>query len=238
MTKPIVGFLNRIFYPKLSANWDHKIFREEILAHVNSGTVLLDLGAGSGLFQDVNFKGLAQKVYGIDPDPRVMENPYLDEACVGFGESMPMFADGRFDLVISCNVLEHLENPVPFFNEVYRVLKKGGLFITKTPNQWHYMPLVAKFSPAWFHKLFYRLYDIREEDAFPTYYRVNSRKAQTRIARQTGFEVESIHYYEGRPEYLRANFLLYFLGIIYERFVNWFHLNFLKVIIITQFKKI
>jgi hypothetical protein len=60
---------------------------------------------------------------------------------------------------------------------------------------------------------------------------------QKRIAAQTGFNVVQIRYYEGRPEYLRINCFLYFLGISYERLVNWLRLHRLKVVMITKFSK-
>jgi SAM-dependent methyltransferase len=237
LSKRIVEFLNRIFYKNLTDNWDHKIFRDEILRHIDHDCILLDLGAGSGIFRGINFKGLVKKVYGIDPDPRVLQNPHLDEAFVGNGESMPVFADAQFDVVISCNVLEHLREPIPFFQEVNRVLKPGGLFITKTPNQFHYVPFIARITPDWFHKLFLRIYGITEQDSFPTYYRVNSKQAQIWVARKAGFEVDDIRRYEGRPEYLRSNSILYILGIFYERMVNLLHLDCLKVVMISRFRK-
>jgi SAM-dependent methyltransferase len=43
-----------------------------------------------------------------------------------------------FDSVIACEVIEHLNfNPLPFFQEVNRVLKPGGYFYIGMPNQAH-----------------------------------------------------------------------------------------------------
>lgn len=46
------------------------------------------------------------------------------------GESLP-FKDGEFDYVISCHVLEHVEDPVKFLSEIFRVGKKGYI---ETPS--------------------------------------------------------------------------------------------------------
>jgi SAM-dependent methyltransferase len=119
----------------------------------------------------MNFKRLVKRVYGVDPDPRVLPNPYLDEACIGTGDSMPMFAANQFDVIICCNVLEHLPDPVPFFQEVNRVLKRGGLLITKTPNRHHYVPLIAKIVPAGFRSVLFQRYGWNEANTFPTFYR-------------------------------------------------------------------
>ncbi|MEJ7626041.1 MAG: class I SAM-dependent methyltransferase [Ferruginibacter sp.] len=46
------------------------------------------------------------------------------------GESLP-FADKEFDYVICCHVLEHVEDPVKFLSEIFRVGKKGYI---ETPS--------------------------------------------------------------------------------------------------------
>lgn len=46
------------------------------------------------------------------------------------GESLP-FADNEFDYVICCQVLEHVENPVKFLQEQFRVAKRGYI---ETPS--------------------------------------------------------------------------------------------------------
>ena len=46
------------------------------------------------------------------------------------GENLP-FADKEFDYVICCQVLEHVENPVRFLSEQFRVAKRGYI---ETPS--------------------------------------------------------------------------------------------------------
>ena len=81
----------------------------------------------------MNFRGHARRLCGIDPDPRVAANPYLDEGQVGVGESIP-YPDASFDVVFADNVLEHLPDPAAVFAAVTRVLRPGGVFLGKTPN--------------------------------------------------------------------------------------------------------
>lgn len=47
-------------------------------------------------------------------------------------ESIPV-DDGRFDVVLLCEVLEHVENPTKVLVEVRRVLKKGGTVMISVP---------------------------------------------------------------------------------------------------------
>lgn len=180
---------------------------------------VLDLGAGAGIVEQTRFRGQVAHICGVDPDPRVKENPYLDEAHVGVGEAIPC-DDESFDLVFANNVLEHLENPDTVFREVARVLKPGGCFLTKTPNKWHYMPVIASCTPHWFHQFVNQLRGRDSEDTFPTHYRANSRRDVRRVATNVGLEVERIELIEGRPEYLRMTAPTYLAGWCYERAVN------------------
>lgn len=211
--------LDRNLYPDHAANWDDEYLRSAVLARLQSDMVILDLGAGAGRVEQMNFRGTARKVVGLDPDPRVRDNPFLDEAHVGMSDHLP-FPDECFDLVVCDNVLEHLESPESTLNEVARVLRPGGRFIAKTPNRAHYMPMVARLTPLKFHKFVNRLRGRRAEDTFPTRYRMNSRSAVRRCAERSGLKVDSIRLIEGRPEYLRFNALTYLGGWLYERFVN------------------
>lgn len=218
MINKVVQWIDDKFYPGVSDYWDDKLFRKKILAVLDSGS-LLDLGAGAGILSDMNFRGIASKVTGIDLDHRVLQNPYLDESHVVGGEVLP-FQDEAFDVVVSDNVLEHLANPEQVFGEVQRVLRPGGFFVAKTPNKSHYMPLIASITPHSFHEWFNRLRGRIEVDTFPTLYRANSPMKIKKLARKAGLEVVSIELIESRPEYLRFSAIPYFCGLIYERIVN------------------
>ena len=212
-------WLDSRLYPSFSNNWDDVLFREVILSRVAPWHHMLDLGAGAGIVPQMNFRGLVSRVSGVDPDPRVRTNPFLDEGRVGSGEALP-YANESFDVVIADNVVEHLLDPVAVFSEVARVLKPGGMFMFKTPNKIHYMPTVARLTPHWFHRLYNKLRGRATRDTFPTCYRANTRAAVERIAQSVGLAVDSMQLVEGRPEYLRAMPVAYLLGWAYERAVN------------------
>jgi SAM-dependent methyltransferase len=215
----IVDWMDRTLYPDQGANWDDRRFREVVLETLRPEDALLDLGAGAGIVEAMDFRGTAARICGVDPDPRVAENPFLDEGRVGVGESIP-YEDGAFDLVVADNVLEHLERPVEVFREVARVLRPGGSFLVKTPNARHYVPLIARLTPYRFHRFLNRLRGRREVDTFPTRYRANRPADLARHARAAGLELEWVERIEGRPEYLRFHPLAYALGWLYERAVN------------------
>lgn len=106
--------------------WLHEIRRiefERTIAHVPLGrdTTVLELGCGDG-FQLGLLRARYERVVAIDPEA-------FPETTGGFvrsaAEALP-FPDGRFDLVISSNVIEHLNDRPRGLEEVRRVLRPGG----------------------------------------------------------------------------------------------------------------
>jgi len=207
------------FYPTSARNWDDSLFRDRIIMKLTPESTVLDLGAGAGIVSQMDFRGHAARICGVDLDSRVEQNPFLDEGRVADGQAIP-YPDASFDLVFADNVLEHLADPVSVFLEVSRVLKPGGRFLFKTPNKSHYMPLISRLTPHAFHRYVNRKRGRAEDDTFPTHYRANSRAEVARIAAAAGFTVESIELVEGRPEYLRMFAATYLAGLAYERLVN------------------
>jgi SAM-dependent methyltransferase len=215
----ITEWLDRKWYPAYERNWDDFLFRERILDQITPNSVVLDLGAGAGIVSQMNFRGLAEKVCGVDLDRRVVNNPMLDEGLVSDAGKIP-YSDSSFDVVFSDNVLEHLDAPLTVYKEVNRVLKPGGIFLFKTPNKRHYMPLIARLTPHSFHQFVNRLRGRATADTFPTHYRTNTKNDVIRFAEESGLIVKSLEYTEGRPEYLRIACLSYLIGMGYERLVN------------------
>ncbi len=73
------------------------------------------------------------------------------------------FDDSAFDLVLAVEVIEHLENPWPFFREAIRVLRDDGVFIFTTPN-------VASFVSRWSYFVSGVLPYFREESFLGCYH--------------------------------------------------------------------
>jgi SAM-dependent methyltransferase len=167
----------------------------------------------------MDFRGLGARICGVDLDPRVADNPMLDEGRVADAGGIP-YGDDAFEVVFSDNVLEHLDDPLGVLREVRRVLKPGGVFLFKTPNKHHYMPAIARLTPHRFHELVNRIRGRAASDTFPTRYRANTRADILRLSEAAGFVVDSLERIEGRPEYLRMTALTYAVGIAYERAVN------------------
>lgn len=232
-----VSWLDRALYPGIERNWDDGLLRERILAALTPVSVVLDLGAGAGIVAAMDFRSHAARICGVDLDPRVVSNPYLDEGRIASGAAIP-YPDASFDLVFADNVAEHLDDPQSVLREVARVLKPGGRFFIKTPNSWHYMPLISRLTPHGFHRWVNRLRGRAESDTFPTRYRANSKKTLEDLARQTGLDVIRIERIEGRPEYMRMSAASYLVGAAYERLVNASsRLARLRILLIGELRK-
>ncbi len=230
--------IDQLFYPNFRDNWDDLIFRKQILSRLKNGRQsVLDLGAGAGIVEQMDFRGHAERICGVDLDPRVVENPFIDEGKVGTAERIP-YPDQTFDLVFADNVLEHIDEPVPVFHEVYRVLKVGGAFLAKTPNRSHYVATIARLTPHRFHQWVNQKRGRSSADTFPTRYKANSPQDILQLGQLAGFGKVSTELFEGRPEYLRGHLATYLAGLAYERAVNKLEsLAKFRVVLIAQLEK-
>lgn len=102
---------------------------------------ILDVGCGGGVLAE-ELARVGLEVTGIDPAPESIEAARAHAAVSGLsidyrtgtGEHLP-FADGSFELVACCDVLEHVDDVEPVMGEIARVLAPGGLFLFDTINR-------------------------------------------------------------------------------------------------------
>jgi SAM-dependent methyltransferase len=220
IARSITARLDRRFYPDEGSNWDNRRFTQCLRQQLKETDVVLDFGAGRGKSNLFDFRGHAARIVGVDVDREIEQNPYLDEYHVLRPDGRIPLTDESIDLVYSCNVLEHVQNPGEALVEIGRVLKPGGLFLAKTPNRHHYVALAARCTPLVFHKWFNKKRGRAEHDTFPTCYRCNSRRQILNALRGSALELHELQFWEGRPEYTRLFPLMYLFGIGYERLVN------------------
>ncbi|MCA1261136.1 methyltransferase domain-containing protein [Nitratireductor aquimarinus] len=187
-------------------------FYTRINALVRPDMVLVDLGAGRGSRFDegtspfrkdfCNFQGKVKHVIGLDVDPVVMEHPHLDEAhVIEPGGRLPL-ADSSVDIIVCEWVIEHVEHPQEFADEIHRVLKPGGWFCALTPNSYGYVGISNRIIPDSVKDRLMRLVwpERPHEDVFPTFYRMNTMGS---VRRAFGEEKWTHHGYtaNGTPRY-------------------------------------
>ena len=104
--------------------------------HVKNKEVL-DVACGSGIGTDYLLKAGAIRSSGIDMDAQAIRYAranYQGCAFVNADATQTGFLSNSFDVVVSFETIEHLENQRGFLRECYRILRPGGLLICSTPN--------------------------------------------------------------------------------------------------------
>jgi 2-polyprenyl-6-hydroxyphenyl methylase/3-demethylubiquinone-9 3-methyltransferase len=102
------------------------------------GKTALDVGCGAGLLAEPLAR-LGAQVTAVDAAPELIE--MAKDHAAGQGLSINYRAvgveqvDGKFDLVTSMEVIEHVADPQSFVNELAKQLAPGGLMILSTPNK-------------------------------------------------------------------------------------------------------
>lgn len=165
-------------YKAENPNWDEtQVYLANKFASLcPENAAVLDAGCGNGNYViDENRRKISWAA-GVDVDAEsTKKNVCLDEIRVSSLENLP-FESGSFDAVVSLWVLEHLENPAKVFDEVFRVLKPGGVFLFATPNS-NYFPLKVfhMVRSGWINRFLNKhLFGREESDVFETYYRANT----------------------------------------------------------------
>jgi len=95
--------------------------------------LLLDVGAGDKRFEHY-FSNRVERYVALDYPTTFFGSPKNVDV---FGTALNLpFADGRFDTVVSFEVLEHVPDSRVTLTELHRVLKPGGVLILTTPFLW------------------------------------------------------------------------------------------------------
>jgi SAM-dependent methyltransferase len=111
-------------------------YAEQILPlaarHLAGAARVLDLGCGEGQVARLAAAGGARQVVGVDASAAQIAEAGRRGGGVAYARasaaSLPLVA-ARFDAVVSCLVLEHLDDLDAALDEVSRVLRPGGRFV-------------------------------------------------------------------------------------------------------------
>lgn len=228
--------LKEIFYPESRfggfSDVDGTVaFYQRVNALINSNSTVIDFGCGRGAYgedtvqirRDLRIlKGKAGRVIGLDVEEEGARNTFLDEFHLLREKCWPL-PDSTAELVLCDSVMEHLDDPTPFFSEARRVLKPGGSLCIRTPNLWGYVALLSKLIPNKVHarvlpKVKKGTQDI---DTFPTLFRCNTIPKIRSMMSSCQFEAV-VYGYGPEPAYLSFSKPLYRLGVIYQRIAPHF----------------
>jgi ubiquinone/menaquinone biosynthesis C-methylase UbiE len=106
---------------------------------VSNNFKILEVDSGEG-YGSLIISNNNSKYIGLDIDEQTVEhfqNKYGNtsrEFILYNGFDLP-FKNNSFDIVISFQVIEHVESLPKYLSEIYRVLKRNGTYILTTPNR-------------------------------------------------------------------------------------------------------
>jgi 2-polyprenyl-6-hydroxyphenyl methylase/3-demethylubiquinone-9 3-methyltransferase len=147
--------LIRTLYNPFRVGYANKVI-EQINKKNTKETEVLEVGCGGGILSE-EFARLGYHVTGIDPSRSSIntaknhskENNLSIKYEIGTGENLP-FEKNSFDVVLCCDVLEHVNDLPKVISEISRILKSGGIFIYDTFNRTYFSKLSAiKILQEW-----------------------------------------------------------------------------------------
>ena len=231
--------IENIIIPTLRFSQD--IYEDILISHVNSKCEWLDIGCGHKLLPD--WRSIQEKklisncktIVGLDYDFNNLKNHKNIHLKVNGDASHLPFKNNLFDLITANMVVEHLINPTVQFQEIWRILKPGGLFIFHTPNILGYTTIIARLIPEIIkRKLICLVQGGKEEDIFHTYYRANSITKILKLAKITGFNSCKIKSIVSSAEFINilplAILELLWIKILMKRSFKILRLNIIAIL--------
>lgn len=142
---------------------------------------IADIGCGAGSFLD-HIKGLTNSIIAIEPTKIYQESlksrgfevfDYVKDALITRKDEV--------DYAVTFQVIEHVQNPVLFLKEIYKLLRPGGKLLIATPNR---EDVMLKLLPIEFSAFYYRMVHRWYFNRFSLSY----------TAKKAGFIIESEDY--------------------------------------------
>jgi SAM-dependent methyltransferase len=116
--------------------------RYRLAAQLARGRRVLDVACGEGYGTAMLNDAGATESVGVDIDATTIADAERRYAGSSFsvGDVTELrFEDGRFDLVVSFETIEHVKEPERALDELSRVLADDGLLLVSTPNKHQYL---------------------------------------------------------------------------------------------------
>jgi 2-polyprenyl-3-methyl-5-hydroxy-6-metoxy-1,4-benzoquinol methylase len=172
---------------------DFALRRGFLLAHVQAGERVLDVGCGEGRFA-AELARAGARVVGIDVAEEPLRrartrHPELDLRVVA-GEGPWGLDDASFDVVWAGEVIEHVADTAAWLSEVRRVLRSGGRLLLSTPAHGRLALTHMALSGRAFAERF---------DPLGEHLRFYNRDTLTRLVDEFGFEEITVRRAGGLP---------------------------------------
>lgn len=207
--------IRRRLYPR--AERPHIVLEEAVAARGNPEGVFLEIGCGRDAEMLRRVHERFRFVIGVDVD--LLGQPSDAPNCRllhGDANSLPV-ASQSVDTIAMVHVMEHFTHPQLVLAECARVLRPGGQLFILTVNKW--FPPIALARPLP-HRLRQAIVHLvtgaKEEDVFPAFYRANTDRELSAIARAAGLKAVDVRHVSHHPYYFEFSLLAYRLAVVIE----------------------
>ena len=126
-----VGFMMKICHLGLE--------KIKALQNLNNRSIILEIGAGTSpqinyiKHEYKKYRFLENSIFAV----KFLKKKFKSNNKIGFkyydGKKLP-FKKASFDRIIISHVLEHIPNPEPFLDQMFYILKKGGILSIALPS--------------------------------------------------------------------------------------------------------
>jgi SAM-dependent methyltransferase len=153
-----------------------------------SRPTVLDIGCGHGFDNDSALqKSLAANAgsyIGVEPDDNIELQPIFSDVYRCFFEDASI-PENSVDIAFAVMVLEHILHPQAFWDKLYTVLRKDGVFWALTVDSQHWFVAASLLMERlhlkdWYLRLLHRQ---KHYENYRTYYRSNSLAQVRQLAR-------------------------------------------------------
>jgi 2-polyprenyl-3-methyl-5-hydroxy-6-metoxy-1,4-benzoquinol methylase len=119
---------------------DYGPIHDAIIQTIPDGSGVLDIACGPGILcRKIKTRVPGAAVMGVDFSSYAIERDWerdrsagVEYRCLDIRHSLGMIRH-QFDVVLMCEIIEHLDDPAPVVREGMNLLKDGGLFIASCP---------------------------------------------------------------------------------------------------------
>jgi 2-polyprenyl-3-methyl-5-hydroxy-6-metoxy-1,4-benzoquinol methylase len=143
---------------------------------------ILDIGCATGALL-ASLRDNGWRVTGVEISPSGLyakNERKLDVRNIPLEENN--FSDNSFDIVLASHLIEHLNEPKTFVEEIYRILKNNGSLFITTPDISGFQSRI--FANRWRSAIFDHLY-------------LFSRRTLSKLLKAAGFKIVSCHSWGG-----------------------------------------
>jgi len=193
---------------------EHQLTTAEFVkyfAKQDAKLTVLDVGCGDGFFMEVLRNLGFESIYGIDVSLPLLEKAGRKGFRVVEGSVYDLTARGEVDVILLCDVLEHLENPGLAVTKIYDALKEGGILYLIVPV---YDSLSNRLSRLFKRKK--KIHDARAHDR--THLHAFSTNALVWLLRSHQFDIEHTIHTANKLPGISSRTQQYTLG---GRYGNW-----------------